>query len=113
MEGLVWVVPVSGLIALAVAVYFAYDVLSSPTGTPEMQEVAGAIYVAAVAFIKRQYRTIALLAIGGMVVIMVVIFFFESAPGISATELAIRTGVAFIVGATASMLWGSSACSSR
>ncbi len=106
MEGLVWVVPVSGLIALAVAVYFAYDVLSSPTGTPEMQEVAGAIYVAAVAFIKRQYRTIALLAIGGMVVIMVVIFFFESAPGISATELAIRTGVAFIVGATASMLSG-------
>ncbi len=61
---LLWVVPVSGLIALAVAAYFAWDVLKSDKGTPEMQEVAGVIYVAAVAFIKRQYRTIALLAIG-------------------------------------------------
>jgi K(+)-stimulated pyrophosphate-energized sodium pump len=103
---LLWVVPISGLIAVAVAGYFAYDVLSSPTGTPAMQEVAGAIYEAAVAFIKRQYRTIALLAVGGMVVIMIVIYLFESAPGVSASELAIRTGIAFIVGAACSMASG-------
>src|SRR5204862_429619 len=58
VEGLLWVVPISGVVALAVAGYFAYDVLRSPTGTPEMQEVAGAIYEAALAFIRRQYRTI-------------------------------------------------------
>src|SRR5687767_13140116 len=71
-----------------------------------MQKVAGAIYVAAVAFINRQYRTIFLLAIGGMVLIGVVIYFFESAPGVSATELAIRTSIAFFVGAMCSMASG-------
>jgi K(+)-stimulated pyrophosphate-energized sodium pump len=99
-------VPLSGVLAIAVAAYFAYDVLRSPTGTPEMQKVAGAIYVAAVAFIQRQYRTIALLAIGGMVLIGLVIYFFESAPGVSATELAIKTSIAFIVGAACSMASG-------
>src|SRR3989441_5247103 len=71
-----------------------------------MQKVAGAIYVAAVAFIQRQYRTIALLAVGGMVVIGLVIYFFESAPGVSAGELAIKTSIAFIVGAACSMASG-------
>jgi len=52
---LLWVVPISGVLALAVAEYFAWDVLRSPTGTPAMQKVAGAIYVAAVAFIQRQF----------------------------------------------------------
>ncbi len=103
---LLWVVPLSGLVAVAVAAYFAYDVLGSPTGTPQMQEVASAIYIAAVAFIKRQYRTIALLAIGGTVVIAVVIYLFESAPGVSKEELAIKTAIAFLVGASASMLSG-------
>ena len=84
---LLWVVPLSGLVAVLVAAYFAWDVLRSDTGTPAMQKVAGAIYVAAVAFIQRQYRTIALLAIGGMIVIGLVIFFFESAPGVSALAM--------------------------
>ena len=103
---LMWVVPISGVIAVLVAAYFAWDVLRSDTGTPEMQKVAGAIYTAAVAFIKRQYRTIALLAVGGMVVIGLVIYFFESAPGVSASELAIKTSIAFIVGAACSMASG-------
>ena len=103
---LLWVVPISGVIAVLVAAYFAWDVLRSDTGTPEMQKVAGAIYTAAVAFIKRQYRTIALLAVGGMVVIGLVIYFFESAPGVSASELAIKTSIAFIVGAACSMASG-------
>ncbi|MDP9275186.1 MAG: sodium/proton-translocating pyrophosphatase, partial [Chloroflexota bacterium] len=98
--------PISGVLALAVAGYFAYDVLRSPTGTPAMQKVAGAIYVAAVAFMQRQYRTIALLAVGGMIVIGLVIYFFESAPGVSPMELAIKTSIAFIVGAACSMAAG-------
>ena len=106
MEGLLWVVPISGVVALAVAGYFAYDVLRSPTGTPEMQEVAGAIYEAATAFIQRQYRTIFFLALGGVVVIGLVIYFFESAPGVSKEELAIKTSIAFFVGALCSMASG-------
>jgi K(+)-stimulated pyrophosphate-energized sodium pump len=103
---LLWIVPISGLVAVAVAAYFAYDVLGSDKGTPEMQEVAGAIYEAAVAFIKRQYRTIALLALGGTVVIGAVIYFFESAPGVSKEELALKTAIAFLVGAACSMASG-------
>jgi len=106
VEGLLWVVPISGVVALAVAGYFAYDVLRSPTGTPEMQEVAGAIYEAATAFIQRQYRTIFFLALGGVVVIGLVIYFFESAPGVSKEELAIKTSIAFFVGALCSMASG-------
>ncbi|HEV2012173.1 MAG TPA: sodium/proton-translocating pyrophosphatase, partial [Candidatus Limnocylindria bacterium] len=103
---LLWIVPISGLIAVAVATYFAYDVLGSDTGTPAMQEVAGAIYEGAVAFINRQYRTIALLALGGTVVIALVIYFFETAPGVKPEELAIKTGLAFLVGAACSMASG-------
>jgi len=106
VEGLLWVVPISGVVALAVAGYFAYDVLRSPTGTPEMQEVAGAIYEAATAFIQRQYRTIFFLALGGVVVIGLVIYIFESAPGVSKEELAIKTSIAFFVGALCSMASG-------
>src|SRR2546425_1851161 len=71
-----------------------------------MQRVAGLIYVAAVAFIRRQYRTIALLALGGAVLIGAVVYFFEHVEGITSAELAIRTAVAFLVGAVASMLSG-------
>jgi K(+)-stimulated pyrophosphate-energized sodium pump len=105
-QPLLWIVPISGIVAVLVAGYFAYDVLRSPIGTPEMQKVAGAIYVAAVAFIQRQYRTIFLLALGGMVLIGVVIYFFESAPGVEPLELAIRTSIAFFVGAMCSMASG-------
>jgi len=105
-QPLLWVVPFSGLVAVLVAGYFAYDVLRSPIGTPEMQKVAGAIYVAAVAFIQRQYRTIFLLALAGMVLIGVVIYFFESAPGVQPLDLAIRTSIAFFVGAVCSMASG-------
>jgi K(+)-stimulated pyrophosphate-energized sodium pump len=105
-QPLLWIVPNSGLVAVLVAGYFAYDVLRSPIGTPEMQKVAGAIYIAAVAFIKRQYRTIFFLALGGMVLIGVVIYFFESAPGVEPLDLAIRTSIAFFVGAMCSMASG-------
>ena len=105
-QPLLWIVPISGLVAVAVAAYFAYDVLRSPIGTPGMQKVAGAIYVAAVAFIQRQYRTIFFLALGGMVLIGVVIYFFETAPGVDRMELAIRTSIAFFVGAMCSMASG-------
>ena len=101
------IVPFSGLLGVVVAGYFAWDVLRSPQGTPKMQEVAGAIYEAAVAFINRQYRTIALLAVFAAVFIAVVIYVFETAPvGVSKEELAIKTAGAFFVGAIASMLSG-------
>ncbi|HEV8252048.1 MAG TPA: sodium-translocating pyrophosphatase, partial [Candidatus Limnocylindria bacterium] len=105
-----WVIPVAGLAAIAFALYLAWDVLRSDIGTEAMQEIAGTIFEGAVAFIRRQYRTIALLALGGAVVIGLVIALVEGKEvadtSIFGPELGLRTGVAFLVGAACSMASG-------
>src|SRR5512138_3014775 len=105
---LVWIVPVSGLLTLLFVVYLAWDVLRRDTGTREMQDVAATIYEGAVAFITRQYSTIAVLAVITAVAIAVLVALFESfsETGIVGFELGWRTGVAFLVGAAASALSG-------
>ncbi len=105
---LVWAVPVSGALALLFVVYLAWDVLRRDTGTKEMQAVAATIHEGATAFIRRQYLTIAVLAIVTAVVIGVLVAFFEkfSETGIVGPDLGIRTGIAFLVGAAASALSG-------
>ena len=100
----------AGLIAIAFALYLARDVLRRDTGTKEMEDVAATIYEGAVAFIRRQYVTIALLAIVGAVVIGVVISFFETEnvadTSVYGVELGFRTAIAFLVGAACSMASG-------
>jgi len=60
---LVWLVPVTGAAAALFAVWLAYDVLRRDTGTEAMQEIAGMIFEGAMAFLARQYRTIAIMAV--------------------------------------------------
>ena len=67
-----------GIIAVVFAIYLARCVLAHDTGTQAMQDVAGTIYEGAVAFIRRQYATIAVLALVGAVVIGVVIAFVNT-----------------------------------
>jgi K(+)-stimulated pyrophosphate-energized sodium pump len=104
------IIPIAGIAAVLFALYLARDVLSRDAGPTEMQDVAGTIYEGAVAFIRRQYTTIAALAIVGSVVIGVVIAIFETRDvadtSIYGTELGIRTGIAFLVGAACSMASG-------
>src|SRR5438034_6210806 len=76
-----------------------------------MQDVAGTIYEGAVAFIRRQYTTIGILALVGAVVIGIVIALVENNRSIADTdifgpELGLRTGIAFLVGAACSMASG-------
>ncbi len=59
----------AGIIAVLFAIYLARDVLARDTGTQAMQDVAGTIFEGAVAFIRRQYTTIGILAVVGAVVI--------------------------------------------
>src|SRR5436189_149977 len=59
------IIPIAGVVAIAFALYLARDVLSRDTGTQAMQDVAATIFEGAVAFIRRQYTTIGILAIGG------------------------------------------------
>jgi K(+)-stimulated pyrophosphate-energized sodium pump len=100
----------AGIIAVLFAVYLARDVLSRDTGTKEMEDVAGTIFEGAVAFIRRQYTTIGVLAVVGAVVIAAVISIFETKDvadtSIFGLALGWRTGLAFIVGAACSMASG-------
>src|SRR6476646_3895390 len=60
---LTWLVPVAGIAAVFFALWLARDVLSRDTGTAEMQEIGGMIFEGAMAFLSRQYRTIAVFAV--------------------------------------------------
>src|SRR4051812_29749559 len=71
--GLVYLVPIAGILAVAFAFWLAWDVLRRDTGTPAMQDVAGLIFEGAMAFLRRQYLTIAVLAVAASVVIAVVV----------------------------------------
>jgi K(+)-stimulated pyrophosphate-energized sodium pump len=110
LHPITWVIPVAGLAAIAFALYLAWDVLRADTGTEAMQDIAGTIFEGAVAFIRRQYQTIALLAIGGAVVIGLVITVVEGQEvadtSIFGFDLGWRTAFAFLVGAACSMASG-------
>src|SRR6186997_2573542 len=101
----------AGIIAILFAIYLARDVLSRDTGTQAMQDVAGTIYEGAVAFLRRQYTTIAILALVGAVVIGIVIGIVETAdvadvPKLAGLPIGVLTGIAFIIGAACSMASG-------
>jgi K(+)-stimulated pyrophosphate-energized sodium pump len=101
----------AGIIAVLFAIYLARDVLARDTGTPEMQAVAGTIFEGAVAFIRRQYTTIFLLAVVGAVAIGIVITLVETeevadVPKLAGLPIGIMTAVAFFVGALCSMASG-------
>ena len=64
------------LVALVVGGYLMRGVLAQEQGTAEMQEVAGAIQEGALAYLKRQFRTI------GMIVIPVAIVVFATSTAV-------------------------------
>jgi K(+)-stimulated pyrophosphate-energized sodium pump len=95
------VVLFAGFFAVAFAFWLARDVLSQDRGTKAMQEVAGLIFEGAMAFLNRQYRTIAIFAVVAAVIIGVLI-------GVLANDTAhgVKTAIAFLVGAFCSGLAG-------
>jgi K(+)-stimulated pyrophosphate-energized sodium pump len=106
-----WIVPIAGLAAVAFAGYLARDVLRRDKGPQAMQDVGATIREGADAFIRRQYTTIALLALVAAVIIGIVIAIVETrevadVPELAGLPIAIMTAVAFLVGAAASMASG-------
>ncbi len=104
-----WVVPLSGIIAIAFAFILARNVLRQPTGAPKMVEVGEIIYQGARAFLRRQYGTIAILSVGVAVIVGALLGFLSGnsgVPGISAFGIAWRTALAFLTGAFCSGLAG-------
>jgi len=113
--GLVWIVPVMGIIAVLFSGYLAFDVLKRDPGTSEMQRVAGTIFEGAMAFLRRQYLTIAQLSIVVAIIIGLIVGFTantvydpvnQGGGAVSATQQGILAGIAFLVGAACSGLSG-------
>nr|WP_321498492.1 sodium-translocating pyrophosphatase [uncultured Methanolobus sp.] len=63
MEALIYLAPLAGLVSLLFAGFFAKSVLSEDAGSEKMQEIAGAVQEGAMAYLNRQYKTIAIVAI--------------------------------------------------
>ena len=96
-------VVVFGVIAILFAGWLARDVLARDRGTPEMQDIAGRIFQGARAYLNRQYRTIAILAVVVAIVMGLLVAIFEEEH-----ELArgLITAIAFLAGAALSGLAG-------
>ncbi len=94
------IVPLSGLAAVGTAAGLAWGVLRRSPGDEAMQGIASRIQEGARAFMRRQYRTIALIA--GLIAVI-----FAAAMGYSrGLEDGLRTAIAFALGATLSAASG-------
>ena len=118
---LVWLVPATGALAVLFALWLARDVLSRETGSAAMQDIADMIFEGAMAFLRRQYGTIALLAlvvavlVGGLVAMVSEgvkeIIFDGKVLGygenvVSPMREGVLTGLSFLLGAAASGIAG-------
>ena len=88
------------VLALVFSYWLARNVMSQDTGNEQMKTVAAAIKEGAEAFIKRQYKTIAMLAVVAAAVLFVMYVSFDQ------LNLAIYTTIAFVVGALLSAISG-------
>ena len=101
------IIPIAILAALGFAGVLARDVLRRDTGTDRMREIAAAIQQGARAFLRRQYRTIAIIAGVLAVVFAGAIYAQRAASGSSdAVQLGLKTAGAFALGALFSALSG-------
>jgi K(+)-stimulated pyrophosphate-energized sodium pump len=96
-----WIVPISGILAVLFAIFLARDVLKKDPGNKKMQEIGGMIFEGAMAFLKRQYRTIAFLAVITSLLIGFAIGYFGKSFGIG-----FKTSIAFLLGAFCSAISG-------
>src|SRR5258708_36742015 len=90
-----------GIVAVLFAAYLAWDVFRRDTGTDAMREISDTIHEGAMAFLRRQYTTIAALAVVVSVLIGLLIGAVEHD-----SNLGVLTGIAFLVVALASGLSG-------
>ena len=96
-----WIALVAGVLGLVAAYLFGRGVLGADTGTPEMQRISNAIRQGAEAFMRRQYGSIALIA----VCLAVVLFLgYQISP--FTRPYAVKVVISFVIGAACSAISG-------
>src|SRR5216110_1919410 len=97
------------VLSLAFAVYLAREVMAADEGTPQMQEIAGAIKEGAEAFLRRQNATIFVIGVG--VAVLIFVLYAAVRPHnpndpTSTLNMAIATTLSFVFGALCSGIAG-------
>jgi len=92
MDPIGYIIPVAGAIGLLFAGYLTWSIFRRDTGTPEMEEIGNAIKEGAMAYLARQYKTIAIIS-----VILAIVIAVGIGPEVS---------IAFLLGAFFSALSG-------
>jgi len=92
-----WIAPIAGVIAVLASLLLMRHIGKMSAGGPKAQEVGNAIREGAYAFLKRQYRTIAIITVVVFVLLWV---------ALPSGYLGVGTAAAFLVGAVASLAAG-------
>ena len=74
-EILFWIVPVASIIALAFAAVFFFNMKKADEGTDRMKEIAGYVREGAMAYLKQQYKVVAIFFIIIAVIFAVMAYF--------------------------------------
>ncbi len=92
---LLYLIIFSGILAVGYSYLLSGQILSSSAGNEKMREIAGAIQIGAKAYLNRQYKTIAIV---GLVVLIIVTYFFNLLVGFGYLIGATLSGIAGYVG---------------
>ena len=107
-----WLSAAAAVLAIAVGFYLARLVMAADEGTPKMKEIALAIQEGALAYLKRQFKTIIMILIPLAIIVFVTSTAIMRGEGAKATEALsfMQSGIwrtlAFILGCAASGLTG-------
>ncbi len=101
IDNLLFMIPIAGIVALIFAAYFFKSVWSRDKGTPEMQKISNAIETGAMAYLKRQYKTI-----GIVIIVLAIIIALAGLVEDFSDYLNWKVSIAFIIGAAFSILSG-------